>query len=110
EKVDRARARAGVFMRMSENIEDRLAQPVGGRPHEGGGGRFQRAPFETAADHAHPRQPLGLRGPFGPRPPGAPLGLPPGLPPLMLAGLPPAFPPGLPPSPRAASLLRPVRG
>src|SRR5262245_12389512 len=65
EEIEHARAGDGVAISVNEDIEQRLAQAVGGRPDRPRFRRDQRAPAQAPADDAHQRL-LG-RAPRRPR-------------------------------------------
>ena len=54
-KIEHARAGDRIAVGVSEDVEQRLAQPVGGRPHRLRPRRRERAPAQAAADDAHQR-------------------------------------------------------
>ena len=53
EEVEHAGALQHIAMAVGENVEDRLAQAVGGRPRVAAGGRGERAAAKLTADDAH---------------------------------------------------------
>ena len=55
EKIEHARAGDRIAVGMEENIEQRFAQPVGGRPDRLGLRRGERAAAQASADDAHQR-------------------------------------------------------
>ena len=61
EQVEHARAGDRIAIGMDEDVEQRLAQPVGGRPDRLRFRRGERAPAQPSADDAHQR-PLPPRG------------------------------------------------
>ena len=54
-QVEHAGALDRIAIGMRQDVEQRLAEPVGGRPDRLRFGRQQRAPAEPAADDAHQR-------------------------------------------------------
>src|ERR1700720_2736911 len=53
EQVEHASAGDRVVVGMQQNIEQRLAQPIGGRPNDRRLRAGQGAPPQSSADHAH---------------------------------------------------------